>query len=191
MREVDHRVQNSLQMVSSFLGMQARMIEDQTTVDHINEARSRLAAVALVHRRLYSDDHAKAVDLARYLGELCREILSSIDTGWQEQLNIDLTPVLMVADRAINVGLVFAELIMNANKYAYGGLPGPLSIVLEQHQGSFRLIVSDHGSGKREPGSGFGTKMLNSIVTSLGGGMEEGDNLPGLRVVVTAPIVQG
>ena len=145
----------------------------------------------MVHRRLYSDDQAKAIDLSRYLGELCQEILSSIDERWQEQLNIDLAPILMVADRAINVGLVFDELIMNANKYAYGGLPGPLSIVLEQHRGRFMLIVSDQGSGKKRPGSGFGTKMLNSIVTSLGGEIEESEGHPGLKVVVTALIVKG
>jgi len=161
------------------------MIEDQTTVDHFNEARSRLAAVALVHRRLYSEDQANAVDLSRYLGELCREIVSSIDAGCQDRLSIDLTPILMVANRAINVGLVFAELVMNANKYAYGGSRDRLSVVLEQHRGHFRLIVSGQGSGTAGPGSGFGTKMLNSIVSSLGGKIEKSD-----IVVVTAPIVQ-
>ena len=190
MREIDHRVQNSLQMVSSFLGMQARMIDDQTTVNHINEARSRLAAVALVHRRLYADGHAQTVDLSRYLSELKYEIVSSIDKEWDHQITVDLSPILIAADRAVSIGLVFAELIMNANKYAYGGKAGPISIVLEQHRGRFRLIVADKGSGKKGPGSGFGTKMLRAVVASLGGKIEETDDRPGLRVIVTAAIVK-
>ena len=78
------------------------------------------------------------------------------------------------------------ELVINANKYAYGGKPGP--IALEQQRNRFRLVVADRGTGLPAERAGFGTKMLTSMVGRLSGTMERTDNGPGLRVTVTAPI---
>ena len=73
-KEVNHRVQNSLQLVSAFLAMQARSAGDDAVAAQLGEAQSRLQAVALVHRRLYADDNVEAIDLARYLEELIGEL---------------------------------------------------------------------------------------------------------------------
>ena len=89
----------------------------------------------------------------------------------------------------MNVGLVLTELVINANKYAYGGAPGPVSIALEQHRARFRLIVADRGAGKPSGGrKGFGTRMVAAMVDGLQGVLEELPNQPGLRVILTAPI---
>ncbi len=188
LKEVSHRIQNSLQLVSSFLSLQARSVDDDVLSGHLNEAKRRLAAVALVHRRLYSDDRIDAVDLSRYLGELCAEIMASMDERWAGHISQRLAPVMVSADKAVNIGLILTELLINANKYAYAGAPGPVSITLEQHLNSFRLIVADQGSGRTQAREGFGTRMMMAIVKGLKGHMEEIDNGPGLRFVVTAPL---
>ncbi len=188
MREINHRVQNSLQLVSTFLKMQMRETQDASIVQHLSDARARIAAVALVHRRLYSDNYVGTVDLARYLSELSHELFLSMGEEWRSHHRDDFAPVLMDADRAINLGLVFSELITNANKYAYGGAPGPTSAVLDHHLNTVRLIVADSGGGKTRLTSGFGSKMLNAIIGGLGGDMEETDNNPGLKTTVTVPI---
>ncbi|TXI08353.1 MAG: GAF domain-containing protein [Rhizobium sp.] len=188
MREINHRVQNSLQLVSTFLKMQARDTEDASIIQHLNDARSRISAVALVHRRLYFDNYVGSVDLARYLNELSNELFLSMGEEWRSRHTSSFSPVLMDADRAINLGLIFSELITNANKYAYGGAPGPTSAFLDHHLNQVRLTVSDCGGGKARVMSGFGSKMLDAIIVGLGGELQEADNNPGLKTIVTVPI---
>ncbi|HSI39506.1 MAG TPA: histidine kinase dimerization/phosphoacceptor domain -containing protein [Xanthobacteraceae bacterium] len=188
MREVNHRVQNSLQLVSSFLHLQGRAAGDATVADHLDDARRRVAAVALVHRQLYGGDELETVDLSRYLADLCGEMEASMGAEWKQKLSFELAPIVIQADRAVKMGLILTELIINAVKYAYGGAIGPISIALEQHRNRLRLVVADRGAGKSGGRRGFGTRMLVAMVGALAGEMEEEGNNPGLRVVVTVPI---
>lgn len=188
LKEVNHRVQNSLQLVASFLALQGRASEDEAVRVQLEEARRRLNAVALVHRRLYRADQMESVDLARYLEELSVEMLSSMGPDWSRQVSLDLAPITLSTDRAVTVGLVATELVINANKYAYGGEAGPVDIRLEHAGPAFRLVVADRGRGRHKPGQGFGTRMMTAMVSQLGGRIEYLDNDPGLRAVITAPI---
>ncbi|WP_435168949.1 histidine kinase dimerization/phosphoacceptor domain -containing protein [Falsirhodobacter sp. 1013] len=189
LREVNHRVQNSLSLVAAFLRMQAREASPEVK-SQLGEAENRLKAVSLVHRRLHQNDSVEILDLARYLDDLCVELKDTIGDTWARQLDTSFTPILISTDRAISVGLIVNELITNATKYAYPNGTGPISIALEQHRDQFRLIVADSGVGRHGPvqGSGFGSRMLISLVERLGGHLDLEDNHPGTRAVVTAPI---
>ncbi len=189
MKEVNHRVQNSLQLVASFLRLQAKTAGDGAVADHLAEAQARLAAVALVHRRLYRDDQVESVDLARYVDELIADMKTSLGADWGAQMRLDLAPVLVPTDRAVNIGLILTELVINATKYAYGGGAGPLLIALEQHGTLLRLIVADEGRGKGQ-GEGFGSRMMAAMVQRLGGDIDYLDNAPGVRAIMTAPIAE-
>ena len=189
MKEVNHRVQNSLQLVASFLRLQAKTANSTVVADHLAEAQARLAAVALVHRRLYRDDQVESVDLSRYIEELIADMRVSLGAEWGRHIKLDLAPVLVPTDRAVNIGLILTELVINATKYAYGGDAGPVAIALEQHGGKLRLIVADDGRGKGD-GEGFGSRMMDAMVQRLSGIIEFGDNAPGLRAIMTAPIAE-
>jgi len=188
LKEVSHRTQNSLQLVSSFLSLQAREVADPVLSGHLGEAQRRLQAVALVHQRLYNDARVETVDLARYLEDLCTDIGATMDEGWKGQIGLRLAPIVVSADKAVRVGLILTELVINANKYAYGGAPGPIAITLEQHRNRLRLIVADNGAGKTGPRQGFGSRMVDAMVKGLEGTLEETGNDPGLRIIMTAPI---
>lgn len=194
MKEVDHRVQNSLQLVSSFLALQAKAADDPRVREQLGEAQARLSAVALVHRRLYRDDQIQTVDLARYLEDLVGDMKQSLGRDWGAMMRLDLAPVLMPTDRAINLGLVTTELIINATKYAYDGAVGPVTITLEQYGNRLRLIVADEGRGRAVDGDapgdgrGFGSRMMAAMMQRLSGSIEYDDNQPGLRAIVIAPI---
>jgi two-component system, chemotaxis family, sensor kinase Cph1 len=187
--EVNHRVQNSLQVVSSFLGLQARASSHQPELlAALEEARRRLSAVALVHRRLYRGDELGVVDAGRYLEELLSELLGSMDPAWSANLALDVAPVIVPADRAVPLGLVLTELVINANKYAYGGNPGPLQVRLLEDRANFRLVVADSGKGKATAKGGFGSRVIDAMVAQLQGEIAYEDNSPGLRVTVSAPV---
>ena len=175
-KEVNHRVQNSLQLVSAFLALQARAEGNAGLSEALSEAQRRLAAVALVHRRLYSDDNVEMIDLAPYLDDLVSEMKSSMGPEWAEQFSTDFAPIIIPTDAAVIIGLILTELVINANKYAYSGAVGPIAISLEQHRNRFRLIVADQGQGMSGTRSGFGTRMLNAMVDRLGGTIENTNN---------------
>jgi light-regulated signal transduction histidine kinase (bacteriophytochrome) len=188
LREVNHRVQNSLQLVSSFLGLQARDAGDALLTTAFDEARRRLGAVALVHRRLYRGDQIETVDLARYFEDLIGDMASSMGDDWTGQIHLDAEPVLAPTDRAVTLGLVVTELVINANKYAYGGAAGPIQVSVQEARGVLTVAVADHGRGKHGPAEGFGSRMMAAMVRQLGGEIAYTDNRPGLRAVLTVPI---
>ena len=183
--EVNHRVQNSLQLVSSFLALQARASEDPALHTAIDEARRRISAVSLVHRRLYRADQLEAVDAARYVDELLDDLIASMGGEWEQQLVRDLEPVMLLTDRAVGLGLVLTELVINANKYAYGGAPGPLRITLTEDGNRLRLIVADEGVGRSSSRKGFGSRMMDALVGQLEGTLVYEEGRPGTRATLT------
>ncbi len=186
--EVNHRVQNSLQLVSGFLAMQSRESGDAAFHATVEEARRRIQAVALVHRRLYRGDQLEFVDAARYLEELCGDTVDSMGAEWGRQLVLDLAPMKLRTDRAVSLGLLLTELMINANKYAYDGAPGPLIICLAEDRARLRLTVADQGRGRSGSRKGFGTRMMEALVAQLGGELAYEEAGPGLRVVLSAPL---
>jgi chemotaxis family two-component system sensor kinase Cph1 len=190
LREMNHRIQNSLQLVSSFLALQARASADAGFQEAVEEARRRLGAVSLVHRRLYRADQIEKIDMARYVEELWEEMVSGMDPEWGRLARLHLSPLQVSTDQAVTLGLIVTELIINANKYAYGGAPGRLDITVAQDGGDIRLIVADQGKGRAgsPDGSGFGSRMMTALVSQLSGALDYQDNLPGTRAVLIAPL---
>ena len=186
--EVNHRVQNSLQLVSSFLAIQARASDNPELHDALEEARRRLSAVALVHRRLYSGDQFEMVNAARYIEELCADTFAFMGQDWARHLWLNLSPVLVSTDRAVVLGLVLTELLINCNKYAYGGAAGPVEIELREGRTHLHLIVADKGAGTTGFRKGFGSRIMEGLVAQLGGTLTHADNHPGLRAEVIVPV---
>lgn len=188
MREVNHRVQNSLTLVSSFLGLQARDQADGPAAVALQEARRRVRAVSTVHSRLYRGDNTTTIDLSRYIGELVTDLGGSMGPDWAAAIQTDLAPVCVDAGRAVTLGLILTELIINAQKYAYDGQPGPLFITLAEADDQLRLTVADDGKGGHQAGKGFGSMMIRSLVGQLDGQLTYRDRKPGLEVTLKARI---
>ena len=122
LKEVNHRVKNSLQVVSSMLQLQANAVGDQALSERLNEAASRVNAVGRAYERLaYNADYEK-IDLVEYL----REIIGDLEpTVAPCEIQFEAPePIQMAGDRAILVGLIVNELVSNAGKYAYPDCPG-------------------------------------------------------------------
>ena len=188
--EVNHRVQNSLQLVSSFLMLQGRSSDSSQVRDALEEARRRLAAVALVHSRLYAGTDTRAVDGARYIEELCRDATKSMGHEWEKLVSLDLSPVLIPTDRAVTLGLVVTELFININKYAYGGGPGPIWVTLSEERSTFTLVVEDRGRGRTTTRRGFGSRMIDGLLSQMDGRLSYEDNNPGLKVSLTVKLAR-
>lgn len=185
--EVSHRVQNSLQLVSGFLSLQGRASADDGLKSALDEANRRVRAVALMHRRLYRGEQMETIDVARYIDDLSADAIAAMGKEWADNISLDLAPIMIRADRAAALGLVFTELLINANKCAYGGGVGPIAVRLSEAGDRFQLSVADTGGGRTSARRGFGSRMIQAMVTQLGGDLVYADNNPGLRATLTAP----
>jgi two-component system, chemotaxis family, sensor kinase Cph1 len=185
--EISHRVQNSLQLVSSFLSLQARESTDPAFQDAVDEARKRIGAVSLLHRSLYQGEEIGVTDAGRYLADLCENLVGSMGEAWRQHFHLNLAPVMLPIDRVIPLGLIVTELIININKYAYAGAAGSIEITLSEDRTGIRTIVADRGRGRISTRPGFGTRMMGALVAQLAGELSFEDGAPGVRVILSAP----
>ena len=189
LQEVNHRVKNSLQLVSSMLSLQLRETTDEAARAQLEEARRRLSAVGLVHRRLYQSDRVESIDLGRYLEELRDELVLSLGETWAPHMVVRAPAIPIETDRAVTLGLVITELVTNAVKYAYGGRPGPVTMEVAADGPQLRIVITDQGVGRGRTGGreGFGTRLLGGLTRQLKGEIAYTDAEPGTRATLTLP----
>jgi two-component system, chemotaxis family, sensor kinase Cph1 len=190
MREMHHRVQNSLQLVSAMLRLQQREFSDPVVHAKLEEMQQRILAMAAVHRHLWQSTEIGIVRFDIYVGEIRDSLVKSWGTEWDEHVQLQGTSVLMPTDKAIVLGLIITELLTNAVKYAYGGEPGPIQILLsEEPQRGIQIVIADCGIGMEETRhpDGFGSRLTRLLVSQLGGTIELQNSFPGTRVVLSVP----
>lgn len=178
-REVHHRVSNSLQMVLSFVSMQAGQTADPAAREALDATQNRIQAISKVHHRLYTRDDLTTIDLDDYLGTLVEELRASLD---KRDRNVELTlraePIEVSPDDAVSIGVIVNELVSNAAKYAFAhGGGGSIEIVLEKTpDGGFALSVVDDGIGydaaSAPRGSGMGMRIVTAVSRSLNSQLE-------------------
>ncbi|MGK9204416.1 sensor histidine kinase [Sinorhizobium meliloti] len=188
LREVNHRVGNSLQLVSSFLLMQSDTSREPHVKAALASAYGRVLAIAQVHKRLYTSDDVRTVALDNYLHALVADIGASAagGNGW---LSFAADPVVIDPDRAVAVGVIVTELIINAMKHAYPSGNGPVRVALHAPSGSdIRLCVEDDGPGSRsrsaEGSTGLGQLIIEAMATKLGAVVTVQASDRGTRVVI-------
>lgn len=189
LREMDHRVQNSLQMVNSMLSMQGKSATAQER-ERFEEASRRITAIALVHRHLYRADEMGVVNLGLYVAELMEGFVGTLGPEWKDCIAMEIEDMSASPKEAVYMGLILTELVMNAVKYAYDGGPGPIEIRAETPEpGTWRMAVADRGRGMpQETSVGFGTRLIEALASSLGGTVQRDEASPGTRTLLTLPI---
>jgi two-component sensor histidine kinase len=190
MHEVNHRVGNSLQLIASMLTMQANSASNDDVREALTDATGRVLAVAQVHRRLYTSDDVQSVALDQYLSVLIEDLRRSSESNELAKLTLEVEPVSVNPDRAVAVGVIVNELVINALKYAYPAGKGPVRVALkETGSGRAALTVEDDGAGftpSAEPRStGLGQRIVRAMCDKLSARVEYEGKQPGTRVLVT------
>jgi len=186
--EVNHRVGNSLQIIASLLHLQANSSDDDDVKAALSNAMGRVAAVAQVHRRLYTSHDLKSVVLNQYLEALLEDLRRSAEGNRMSRLTLKAEPIEIDPDRAVAIGIIVNELVMNAVKYAYPDGPGPIHIQLASKGDMLELSVTDDGVGlnaKADPRStGMGQRIVNAMASKLNAGVERDPDHAGTRIVL-------
>ena len=178
LKELNHRVKNNLQMVSSLLNLQENQLQGHPAAEAIQAGKSRVEALSLIHQKLYQDDVHTTINIKEYLEQLVSNLLYSFGSPLQPEL--DIQNLEMDIDTAIPVSLIVNELVTNALKYAYKGVDDPaLSITLHRPNGYHYLEVADNGVGidnEKDTSNSFGLKLVNSLVQQMEGELKVTDN---------------
>lgn len=172
LQEVNHRVKNNLQLVTSLLSLQAERTALPEVKASLLQACARVSVVANMHQRLYTSSGQESVNLTAYLDELSKETIAALDGAKRLQLAFTggtKLPVLL--DDAVSIALIVNELLTNAVKYAFDkGSHGSISINIDHEEKWILITVADNGKGVPSdftPASSKGLGML--IVTALVG----------------------
>jgi two-component sensor histidine kinase len=186
--DVDHRIKNDLQLITSVLALQARRLPEGLAREAVRGALDRLNAVAAVQRHLKPSTDPTRCELSALVRDLVNEAIIS---GRREdvEVQLDLSPVNAPARQAAPVALIAGELVRNALKHGFPDRPGRLSVGLAVEGGEVRLSVRDDGLGLTGgmPPSGFGATLIGLLVQQLRGAYEVTDARPGVQAVVRFP----
>ena len=174
LKELHHRVKNNMQVISGLLSLQSNRLEEGVARESLEASRTRIEAMALIHKGLYQEKDAASVQINDYLVSLNESLANSF--GFHKEVIetiVDMQDNIMDIDRAVPVGLIVNELVSNSFKYAFHNtsLPKVIVVLKQTNNKNFVLRVSDNGIGKPEEeikGKGsFGLKLVRILAGQL------------------------
>ncbi|MGO9486697.1 MAG: sensor histidine kinase [Rhodomicrobium sp.] len=192
LREVNHRVSNSLQLIASLLHFQGEMSGNADVKVALKEANSRVLAVARVHRSLYTSFDVRWISLPSYLSSLIRDLkdVAAGRDGEESAIGFFSDPIQAGPDTVVAVGIVAAELILNALRHAYPGGSGPVRVSLRAEGSNVTLAVEDEGIGGMSDAArrhGVGQRIMSGMADKLCGSLHYEARHQGTRAVLTFP----
>jgi len=174
LKEVNHRVANNLQMVMSFIALQAKTLADPGARETLQKTQQRIATIAQVNRRLYTTDDVEFVAMDEYLAGLAAELSETWSTGSaRREVRVSAPSMKLCTDKAVALGMIANEWVSNACKYAYGDAAhGEVLVSLTMvGENSIELVVEDQGAGLPEDGAirgtGLGTKLIAAMARTM------------------------
>jgi two-component sensor histidine kinase len=188
LREADHRIKNSLQLVASLLGMQRSRLSDPEAAAAVDEAIARVRSVAQAHRAFEQSSDLRRVAFGQILRDICEhvgEFAAQISLECHAEGDLELD-----SERAIPLGLLVSELLTNAVRHAYpDGREGVVRVTAAERDGTLSIQISDDGTGSTldpaqdEPPS-LGIAIVRALCRQIGAALAV-DSKPGQGTTVT------
>jgi two-component sensor histidine kinase len=193
--EADHRIANSLMLISSLVRLRASKAD---SVDNpqafLMEISDRIESVAQLHR-LIAQSGSGTVTLSRYLQEICGRLSSALTSGGVSS-SVACSPEHIVPSTvALPLGLITAELFSNSLKYAHpGGLPVKITLsCTRSERNQLRFVYEDDGVGFPEGfdvahGGHQGMQFIRLLAKQLNGPHEWLSDSLGVRFEILVPM---
>ncbi len=185
LREMQHRVANSLQIVASILSLKARTVESEDARLHLMDAYYRVMSIAAVQRQLLVSRRSSMIRIDDYLAELSERLAASLTETACLSVVVEST-AMIASNKAVAIGLVVTELIINALKHAFPrDRRGTISVTYKTVGPDWSLSVSDNGVGLSSAHgghSGCGTRIVDALAKELDARVSVKSGSTGTRV---------
>ena len=193
LREMRHRISNSLQIIASILLLKAGSVTSEETKKELRAAHQRVMSVAAVQGHLQASDGIEQIEMGPYLTKLASGLAASMVGPKQDiDINVVSDKGRLPTSHAVSIGLIVTELTMNAVKYAFpkSRASARIRVTFETAGGDWKLTVSDNGAGRGQspdepPASGLGTTLIAALAKQLDALVSESSTKNGLTVHVT------
>ena len=188
LREVQHRVANSLQIIASILMQSARQVQSTEARSHLQNAHHRILSIAAVQKQLALSS-LQDVDVAPYFHRLCESLAASMisDPG-QIRLTVTADRHFVSPSASISLGLIVTELVINALKHAFTGhQSGEIAVTYRRQVSGWTLSVTDNGSGMPSGPNvkpGLGTGIVDALAGQLEATVTVSDHAPGTAITL-------
>lgn len=193
--EVNHRVKNNLQAISSLLDMQRERLEDAQSKLAIDAAQRRIDAMGLVHELMNTSENAGKICAKDYISNLIENNFSVYESEYKNlSILTEIDEIELNLDQCIALGMIISEVISNAYKHAFENTPSPtITINLKSDAGNCTLLISDNGKGIDEtildkPRASLGIKLTEIFTKKLNGKLLIKNTGNGTNTTVTFPV---
>ena len=191
-KEIHHRVKNNMQIISSLLSLQSSKIDDERISMILNESRSRIQSMSIIHEMMYQKQDFAQLDMKYYINKLIVSLtqLYFIDTGRINIIN-KCRNVKIDLNRAIPCGMIMNELISNTMKHAFPDKrKGEIEIKLQKKSDKYYLSVRDNGIAlppdfKPSEAKTLGMTIISGLTEQLEGKLKivQGDGFKVFEIV--------
>lgn len=194
LHEVDHRVKNNLQVISSLMLLKARRTPEGEARDALQGMAERIGALSTAHRMLYSAGDVSRFNLQEFAADLLADLSAGLD-GERTRLEAEVDPLAVSAAMAAPLALMIHELATNAVRHAFpGGRAGRIAVTARRDGENLHILIADDGVGM-EAGAvnpaGFGRNLVEMVVRQLRGTILWEAAGPGTRVDIRLPLDGG
>jgi two-component system, sensor histidine kinase PdtaS len=194
LREGDHRIKNSLQVVASMMGMQERRETNAAARGALHAAAARIQAVARMHDALQLNGSADAVNLGALIEKMCTSLHEMAGDPHRMQIVVNAEAIEAPIAMAQPLVLAINEMVVNALRHAFPGeRAGTIAVSLERINGELRVVVVDDGIGLpagHARSGGFGMKLVHMMAAKVGGELRM-ESVNGARLLLSVPYAPG
>ena len=189
LREMQHRVKNNFQIALSSISIQKRRYSEAAAHRALDHVASRIHAISLAHDQLSFRNEGQTVRLSYYIRALCSAIHQQVE---EVEVDVECDELELSIERALPVGLILNETVMNSIKHAFGPEGGRIRVRLVGGvgYGEARLTVSDNGRGIQHANEqGSGLKLIASLARQIGGAINQESSDRGTTTSLTFPLM--
>ncbi|MCX7743758.1 MAG: sensor histidine kinase [Flavobacteriales bacterium] len=177
-KELNHRVKNNLQLITSFIGLQLKSKKLISSEEFALEIQKKISAISMVHEMLYKSKLDEKIDIKYYLTELGEYLLDSSNNLNVESIDfiVEGDTTFLTVDQAVPIGLIINEMITNSIKYAFNenNLCPEIHITIKNIDNTLKILVKDNGIGFENEvdlnySNSLGTKAIKLLSEQLKG----------------------
>ena len=191
LHEVDHRVKNNLQVISSLVLLKARRTPQGEARDALQGMAERISALSMVHRMLYSAGDVTRFNIQDFADDFLSDLTAGLDPA-RTAVTAEIESIAVSAAMAAPLALMLHELATNAVRHAFpDNREGRVTISARRCESGMRVLIEDDGIGlsASEPNpAGFGRSLVEMVVKQLRGVIAWHETNPGTRVEIIIPL---